>query len=214
MAKLTFTAKDTVRFHDDYAMAWMPNNHPTFDPGTGYVLAHDVLEHRPTDEDKIEVELMAIGAGVYVKEADKDRRWVRYMGSDSYGFSEGKPIPEPPVSDPLPTATHKIMDQGMQTWGFYGVNYRPADKSRALGWWAAGYNAAKQRYKGIPQTALMAAHDFIRHTGDYMRGQAERGEQLMVEAKKVLIAGERKLRIEMIHMDNAGAVKQHEIKAF
>lgn len=209
--RMSFVAKARSAYYSP-ALGWQPEHHPTFDPGHGYVVAHDVLEHNPKDPDSIQTELMAIGAGAYVKGENKQMDWVSSIGNDSYSFSQGKRISEPPfVAAEFDADTTKLFDYAWLSFKATRMLEAPriadADIERQVrGWWKVGYFAAKKRYKDISQTELFAAHKFIMEHADTMRAQANPGARLLVTVNKVWTGGIRKLAITMYHMGVAGTV--------
>jgi hypothetical protein len=209
---MSFTAEPNMEIFSRFRCGWKPNHHPTFDPGSGFVVAHDVLEHRPDDRDCIEHELMAIGAGVYVKELDPSRGWQNYIGKDAAAFQDGKQIPEPKAAPILEPEAERIFAKGIEQFEYRaGVS----DKSqRVLGWWRLGYEACKRRYEGISQQSLVEAHYWVMKAVDATRADARHGEQLMVETHRIKTSSGWRLRVEMAHLDNDGHVKFHETKQF
>jgi hypothetical protein len=209
---MSFTAEPDFNIFSRFRYGWKPNHHPTFDPGSGFVVAHDVLEHRPDDRDCIEHELMAIGAGAYVKELDSNTAWQGYIGNDAAAFQVGKQIPEPKAAPILEYEAERIFAKGIEQFeSRAGVS----DKSqRVLGWWRLGYEACKRRYEGISQQSLVEAHYWVMKAADATRADARHGEQLMVETKIIETRIAPLLQVEITHLDNDGQVKFHETKMF
>lgn len=208
--RMSFIAKD--RFGYRREMGWLPEHHPTFDPGHGYVVAHDVLEHNPKDPDSIQTELMAIGAGAYVKELNNRSDWVDAIGNDSYSFSQGEEIPEPPIADTeLGIRAQKLFNFAWNAFKYgssFGDHPVPTVdlERRVRGWWTAGYFASKKRYEGISQQELLNAHNFIKTAADNMREFAHTGERLLVTVNKVQEHGQNVLKVGMKHVGREGNV--------
>ncbi len=202
--RMTFAAKG--RF-SDFQTGWLPEHHPSFDPGDGWAFAHDVLEHRLTDPDRIENELMAIGAGVYVKEFCTNVNWVPGAGEDSYSFSKRHKIPEPQDTDEEIPASAQARFGRMMDWFIYARRNGSYPDTRVLGWWQHGYLAARRRYAGIDRGDLLNAHRWLDHNGDALRFSAEIGDRLLVEVNKVQVGSYRSLHIVLTHVGGDGSLK-------
>lgn len=96
------------KFHvctsDDYGITGLQMyGHEHFNPTTDFGVAHDILEHFPDDSGRMEDELMALGAIVYVRGYEE---WNVLQGSYSISPAEN---------------LYGEMDTQL---GYHGINYR------------------------------------------------------------------------------------------
>lgn len=65
MAKVyRFTAKE----HEDHGiLGWLQKGKPGFDPGSGMIVAHDILEEFPSGQDQPQDELLALGCAYWLR---------------------------------------------------------------------------------------------------------------------------------------------------
>ncbi len=169
---------------------WMPEHMPNFDAlGTGYGMAHDILEHFSATDDSIEGEFMAFGSMLYLR-AEPDY-WgnigARYtnpaqqMSGDVASFlcnqvhrerirpATARKLDEEmeAIIEELIAATLREAD-GMLEPGTE-MDRMEADLTNAVQWMRIGYRKAAKRWGMEPQMRLSMFYNVERACDDIIR---------------------------------------------
>lgn len=189
--------------HEEYGgLGWAMVGKPYMEPLGGMAVAHDILEHFPSDNGSVEEEFMALGASLLVRDGETYFQQKGNMHSAaaniasdfvqhyhaiiqngwSLSFREpGRYRMPSEVRDDIKA----IIAEGRRTLrDEIGEDYKEffskSNQQKAMGWFARGYRKARRRYRGIPAYSLCHAFVEIERQADKHLKFAEEGQRLKV----------------------------------
>jgi hypothetical protein len=143
------------------------------EPAQGFTVAHDILEHFPGDDGSSEAEFMALGASLYVRDADA---WYHYenLHKPSVAENMGPELPEQirymeerfedgflrdpgrtkTLGNPIEDYIDQIIKVGVrscETGEPRPPFMRDSELWKIRGWMRKGYRRAAKRYRKYPE---------------------------------------------------------------
>lgn len=173
------------------------------EPGNGMTLAHDILEHFPKDTGTMEEEMMALGAGLFVRNDDYFGNMPPYSGDFAVNFASdfpnfcmyfendgrtGQRLKYPGItrylSDDLEEGLERLKDCVFQEVGYGDDPIPPWVKNfnDIKGWMRKGYRKAQRRYThmirrgGLPWMFFIDLEEAINEALE----KTETGERVIV----------------------------------